>query len=80
MSATHFGFEIPGMGAVIVGDAVKTGQLFYDGRAQGGQFIADNDAGLRIIAHRRKQKLRRDLGPEFDRLYPADIWELRIWD
>lgn len=66
---------------VIIGDPWKTGQLFYDGRAQGPTFIADDDEGLRMIAKARKTALGHQLGREFDRLFPdASKWELRIRD
>jgi hypothetical protein len=79
MSAEKFGLHITD--AVIVGDYWKTGQIFYDGRPQGGNFIAANDCALREIAKSRKRDLCNQLGREFDRLFPdPSLWELRIWD
>jgi hypothetical protein len=80
MSTIKFGMEITD--AIIVGDDFKTGQLFYEWRAQGGRFHGENDGELRTKAKAMRDELRTRWTPAwFDGHFTDSTkWELRIWD
>jgi hypothetical protein len=61
-------------------DASQRGQLFHQGRAQGGVFTAATDAELVTIAKVKAEAMKQIYGSsEYARLYPNGL-ELRIWD
>jgi hypothetical protein len=70
----RFGLDI--VSGVVIGDFLKSGGLFYEGRQQGQRFHADDDEGLRVIA----RKMKGDYVRSSPSVYPADAWELRIYD
>jgi hypothetical protein len=79
MNKTESAKYIEEVRGTIIGDQWVTGQLFNDGRAQGPQFIGDNDESVRAKALAYVEQLKLRLGTEFQRLYPLGL-ELRIWN
>jgi len=66
-------------GTIIGGDHCS-GRLYYEGRPQGGMLYADSTEELREKAKTLKVDfLARHNTPAFQ-VYPADAWELRIFD
>lgn len=62
----------------IIGGDESIGQLFYEGRPQGGRFYG-NDEQIREQAKSYISALKVHLASEYQRLYPTGL-ELRIWD
>ena len=73
-------YTIERVNGAIIGDIVKTGRLYYDGRQHGPQFSADDDDGLRDIAKRMKQEFLDECNGIPHIIYPNNTWELRILD
>ena len=80
MSTLKFGMEMTE--ATIIGGDFKTGQLYYDGRPQGGRFHGNTDTEIWAKAKAMKNELRAQWTPEWfnGHFTNAEKWELRIWD
>lgn len=64
----------------IIGGFHIIGHLFYEGRPQGRDLWADDEAELRVKANEAYQQIKDECGQAFEMIYPADAWELRIPD
>ncbi len=78
MSKTETARYIETVSGIIIGDIYSTGQLFHEGRPQGGRYNG-TDAEIREQAIAYVETLKARLGDEYRRLYPSGM-ELRIWD
>jgi hypothetical protein len=77
--STSFGYDI--VRGTVIGPIEMQGQLFYEGKPQGGTFQGETDQELKREAGRRKNAIRRDCGRAFEIIFPnLGGWELRIWD
>lgn len=66
-------------GTIIGGDHVS-GRLYYEGRPQGGLLTADTTEELREKARALKADYIAKNNTPAWQVYPADAWELRIFD
>lgn len=71
---TKFGLD--DVNGEVIGDILKRGKLFYDGRQQGRDFYAPNDAELIAKGAELKDKLLSSM----PFIYPEKLWEIRIYE
>lgn len=64
---------------IIIGGDYVVGQLYFDGRPQGGKMYAPSEEELMECARHCKASLMQEFAGSPCYLYQGDKWELRIY-
>ena len=78
MSEYKFTDDVSG---IVVGPMLIAARLYYEGRPQGKQILAESEAQAKVKADEYISALKQHCGDAYQLIFPASsAWELRLYE